>query len=174
MKKALEHLTQYIRKSLIRFFFIIGIMACLQLAQLHEIYNRILPLEPVSVGKERIAEIASDLTSVEQDESEITESLQVKTVPKMNAFSINVYMQSWKSLAELDFWRSPITFYEKRTSDAYLKAAEQYYPAIAVTPLSLVYGLYGYVAVLLLFVFLRFIAWLFLKKPEPVKEDLQA
>jgi hypothetical protein len=168
MKQALQRFTQCMRKSIIRFFFFIAVIVSLQLAQLHEIHDRIIQAQPRSISSSQ--EVPPE--SFTEEETQKTFVIVLGSTERTVSFSLNHYLQKWKSLASLDFWKSPQSLYEKRTSDTFEQALEQYYPGIALTPLSVVYATYGYVFIFLIFISLRFIAWLFFKKQKVSREEL--
>lgn len=165
MKQIFQKGVFFVRKSISRLFFLSAILMALQIAQFHELYEKIGYLQTSSHLHETPA------VSVEQEQIETISSPKIS--PKeVHSFSdsLIVYAQEWEKLISLSFWNSPKEFYDKLDSQLYLQTFTNFYPAIALTPLSVVYAVYGYALALLVSLFLKFVGRLFFKNRKELPE----
>jgi hypothetical protein len=136
----------------------------MQIAQFLELYEKVRCLQTSHLQE----------TPVVSDEQEGAEqTLSPKISPKeVRSFSDSLigYAQEWKKLISLSFWNSPKEFYDKLDSQLYFQTFMSFYPAIALTPLSVVYAVYGYALAILVSLFFKFVGRLFFKNRKELPE----
>lgn len=176
MKSMLYKILSFIRKSLVRLCFFLSIFTFLQLAQFHEIYKRVESIEKTDLKKistmEKVspADEAKETIDVFVEKNSAAQFVSSDHETKNVYLFFDSYLEEWKNLAGIDLWIFPKEIYREFKSPLYSKVMSHFYPAIALTPLSVVCALYGYLLMALFFLLLKLVALACFKKSKETKK----